>query len=221
MEGRECLRCGRKRGILTIHTWVPPRPWNRERYPEGFYSVRARCIDGAACDARRSKRDSRARLRSSRITIVEAPGAEADRQKPGHCGWCGEPMSRVNKAGETVPDKTRAYHRAERGERDCRSEVDHSYCFKADTALRLRAKLTGEDLRCAGCDLLCVAVVDGELRDQGRWWEADHELALEDGGAHTIENLRCRCQPCHARKSARENAARRAAPRSDQLTIGS
>lgn len=44
-------------------------------------------------------------------------------------------------------------------------------------------------------------------------WEADHEVALEDGGEHTLANLRRRCVPCHRAKTAAENSARAAARR--------
>jgi len=37
--------------------------------------------------------------------------------------------------------------------------------------------------------------------------EFDHHLAIIDGGAHTVENLRPLCGKCHALKSAREHKA--------------
>lgn len=35
----------------------------------------------------------------------------------------------------------------------------------------------------------------------------DHWLALVDGGAHSVDNLRPVCSGCHAKKSAREHRA--------------
>lgn len=85
-------------------------------------------------------------------------------------------MFRVNKAGETVPDRLRGYHRAERGERACRDEADGSSCWSARVAVRVRAKLAGERvLRCVDCGLECewlypreddVPCVCGHLRSE-------------------------------------------------------
>jgi 5-methylcytosine-specific restriction protein A len=41
------------------------------------------------------------------------------------------------------------------------------------------------------------------------WWEADHVVPLCEGGAHTIDNLRTLCVPCHKAETA-ALAARRA-----------
>jgi len=54
---------------------------------------------------------------------------------------------------------------------------------------------------CAGCGAA------------GGYWEADHKVALEEGGGHDLSNLQTLCggklDSCHARKT-REHAARRA-----------
>ena len=39
-------------------------------------------------------------------------------------------------------------------------------------------------------------------------WEADHEIEIQDGGAHTLENLKPRCACCHDAKTRREAARR-------------
>lgn len=217
----ECVTCGRKSDILAVYFWRPPGIY-RERFPQGMWSVRAKCFDRPACRARREKRRDRASVRASRITITTPPGNPKERAKPGNCCWCGGPMTRKNKAGEVVPDRRRSYHRAEHGERDCRAEVDASYTFDARIAIRRVARLAGDtELRCVDCDALCEHLTD-EFNGEGCvMWEADHELALEDGGEHALENLRARCCPCHRSKTGRENAARAAArrPPSRQLAI--
>lgn len=49
------------------------------------------------------------------------------------------------------------------------------------------------------------------LRDRsGSSLEADHIVALADGGAHALENLQTLCKPCHKSKTLRD-AARRSA----------
>ena len=54
------------------------------------------------------------------------------------------------------------------------------------------------DHRCAACrELLPVG------------WHLDHRVALGDGGADEAANMQPLCVPCHALKTARENAARR------------
>lgn len=55
----------------------------------------------------------------------------------------------------------------------------------------------GVAVRCSECQL------DGDLDDM----QFDHHLALIDGGAHEVENLRPLCTDCHAAKSAREHKA--------------
>jgi 5-methylcytosine-specific restriction endonuclease McrA len=39
-------------------------------------------------------------------------------------------------------------------------------------------------------------------------WDADHALALEDGGEHSLANLVTRCRVDHRSKTAQENRAR-------------
>jgi len=50
---------------------------------------------------------------------------------------------------------------------------------------------------------LCAAC--GRLDRRG---QVDHVVPLADGGANTQANLQFLCRACHARKTARENAAR-------------
>jgi 5-methylcytosine-specific restriction endonuclease McrA len=133
-------------------------------------------------------------------------------------------MYRVNKDGETVLDRTRSYHNADRTERDCRTEHSQSYTFDARWALLYAARLVGAtELRCVDCDARCSDLTNLYAGDGCVSWEADHELPLEDGGEHVIENLRCRCVPCHSAKTAHENVTRRRGREraaSPQLALG-
>jgi hypothetical protein len=47
-------------------------------------------------------------------------------------------------------------------------------------------------------------------------WHADHIVALEDGGEHSLANAQTLCEPCHSRKTAAENSARAAQRRGGQ-----
>ena len=63
-------------------------------------------------------------------------------------------------------------------------------------AMRLSVlKAHGASVMCSDCGA-DVLVSDVQI---------DHHLALVDGGAHEVENLRPLCIPCHAAKSAREH----------------
>lgn len=213
-EGRACSSCECRSNILPLWLWFPEQTTEWGQVHPARAHARARCFDSTACRARIVKREERGRLRSSRIYLSHRPGEPEQCEQPGHCGWCGEPMWRVNKAGETKPDRTRNYHRAERGERDCRKEADGSYCFSARTALKWEARNRGEtELHCADCGALCWRAKADSPNDEynGREfeeWQADHDIPIEDGGEHVIENLRPRCTPCHKAKTAREAADR-------------
>lgn len=41
------------------------------------------------------------------------------------------------------------------------------------------------------------------------YWEADHQLALDEGGCDELENVVTRCRPCHRGKTS-EQATRKA-----------
>lgn len=228
-EGQQCVVCDGKRWpLLTVRTWHPPRldPYRPEVTHPAFTSVRAKCIDRKSCIARVAKRQDRASVRSSKIFLTSRPGNDADCAQQGHCEWCGQPMWWTNKAGETKLDLRRSYHRAERGERDCRHEVNGSYAYGARNALlaatRAKARQNGyAELRCEDCHCLCELLLYApDAPVPSRWfmrqteatfeyWEADHEIELEDGGAHSLANLRCRCGPCHRAKTTRSAAKRR------------
>lgn len=213
-EGRACFHCGARRGILTVYHWRPATtrevfPGHVHRWPANLMA-RASCFDEAACRAREEKRSRRSSTRASCIVLVEpqAPGAKA-----GTCRWCGEPIykvpPRLDWQGER--DRRRSYHHgAKRGEPECLAAWNASRVWSARGAVVWRARQeTGGVLRCADCDAVCM----DEDGFEPVPWDADHELALEDGGEHVLANLVCRCQPCHRVKTARENAARARARR--------
>ena len=75
-------------------------------------------------------------------------------------------------------------------------------------AKRTRYRLVGG--RCEDCG----APLKGDLHpDDGVPWEGDHELEpwrFQDPiTANTVENTRCRCLPCHNRKTQASRRARR------------
>jgi hypothetical protein len=47
-------------------------------------------------------------------------------------------------------------------------------------------------------------------------WQADHVVALEDGGEHSLANAQTLCKGCHVQKTGAENAARARRRRGDQ-----
>lgn len=118
------------------------------------------------------------------------------------------------------------------GDRKCRSESADARVWDARDALRIAAKLADvAALACVDCGTVVEQLVQNAQLDAQLWqrvkgsprWEADHELALEDGGEHVLANLRVRCCPCHRTKTGLENAARARRRRDDktmQLTIG-
>lgn len=55
----------------------------------------------------------------------------------------------------------------------------------------------------------CRIRLKGDLYPDGASWECDHLIELVDGGTDEIENLRCRCLPCHRLKTAAARRARR------------
>lgn len=60
-----------------------------------------------------------------------------------------------------------------------------------------------------GCDVCHKLCCNGDFH-----W--DHNLALVDGGAHEIDNLRPLCAACHKPKSAREHSENARAKRREK-----
>ncbi len=221
-----CWECNARSGLLTIYH-VSPRPTDAVHWPEGArwsQHHRTVCCGAAACRARIVKRKARARQRSSVLFVLveprcpDAPG--------GTCKWCGEAI--YSSDGKGV-DRRRRYHygplnRHElRGrppmldEPDCVYWYHHWRTMDSRVALQREAEALGRTvLRCADCGRECSRQRPLRQSGQAGWWwdsrpwEADHELALEDGGEHRLENLAVRCAPCHRAKTAEENRARAA-----------
>jgi len=221
----ECWTCGARRGLLVVWYWRPARPFGNGSLPPHLYA-RPSCMDAAACNARVRKRRDRAQQRAGAIFVHERPCANPPLDA---CQWCGEPIELADPTD--YRRRQRTMHQGDEhevGDRNCRHESAGARVWNARDALRSAARHAGQTaLACADCG----EVVE-QLGDDGRWrglqtatvdgrtvstrvphWEADHEQALEDGGEHTMENLRCRCVPCHQAKTARE-ARERAARRS-------
>lgn len=208
----ECQRCGCKRDTATLSYVRPLEEW--ERTQSRFGSVRlivtsaTSCVNSAACSARREKRYDRSRTRAQVLVLEQPTAPDAAR---GTCRWCGEPIVRADNG---QPDRRRNYHYAKHGERDCVTEFNRSRTWDAREAIR---RLAGDVIVCVDCRVTCEGPpIDGEF--QAVPWEADHQVPLEDGGEHSIHNLRPRCVLCHTAKTARE-ATERARRRRPQQAL--
>lgn len=200
----ECGTCRGKKGVVTVYFVRSAKPW--EEGWDVVQSSRTCCLDRVACLARKAKRAERARLRATKIVICEAPAEGQDIPK-GHCWWCGERIELVGPGAARRHGRMRHYgDEHEAGDRDCRLEHLRPHAYEARDAIR---SVSEGEVVCADCGVVCER--DGKELVR---WDADHELALEDGGEHVIENLKCRCTQCHREKTGRENAARARARRS-------
>jgi len=94
--------------------------------------------------------------------------------------------------------------RQRRGE-DRPNAHQRGYCSKQHRAWR-QAVLTRDAWQCQMCGRIC-----SELREA----QADHKVAIADGGArYDVANGQCLCLACHAKKGAAELAARAGRPKS-------
>jgi 5-methylcytosine-specific restriction endonuclease McrA len=89
--------------------------------------------------------------------------------------------------------------------------------WNARSAVRWRERRDRGLVACVDCGTVCEGrnVMDGH---DAVPWEADHQVPLEDGGPHTLDNLRARCVPCHAIKTADEARCRAYARRGRVVT---
>jgi hypothetical protein len=193
-----CDVCGVRKGILTIWYGRPyrQRAWDvvTGLYVEGdevkwYWRGHAQCVDRASCEARREKRLQRSRTRGKLLVVAEPQFPNAPR---GQCRWCGDTLTGKNA-------KVRNYCYADREGKDCDMQAARSRAWSARDAVAARG-----DTACAICG------------SEDPNWDADHEIALEDGGEHTMENLRRLCSRCHKAKTKRENAERAARRREAQ-----
>lgn len=142
---------------------------------------------------------------------------------PGFCRWCGEAIVLLDPSD--YRRARRRYHYGdehEEGNKDCLSRWKGSTVWNTRIAVRRRDFEAKGAVACEDCGVVCVEKAaedrawtdpDGIERREGQRvelvvWEADHQIPLEDGGPHTLDNLRCRCVPCHRTKTAREATER-------------
>lgn len=127
--------------------------------------------------------------------------------RPRHCRQCGRPI--------TQGRRDRRWHDGRNGEPNCVTRRNARYLWWNSTVY-VREKVYARDHGiCAACGRDCSKPAGGGY--QGRQfvfprgdWDADHVVPLADGGRHSMVNLQTLChEPCHARKTAKENAKRR------------
>lgn len=140
-------------------------------------------------------------MRSKRGSVLFLALPVAPDAPKGTCRWCGAQLT-----GKRA--SVRRYCYPDREGRDCVQEYRDSMTWNPRQALLTMALKEGEELRCADCGFVVGVRLNDDGRYEERAWEADHEIPLWEGGEHTIENLRARCVPDHAAKTARESARR-------------
>lgn len=134
-----------------------------------------------------------AELRRGRLVLYCGIAQNRDRWGKGICVWCGEPIILADPTD--YRRRTRTRHRGDEHEqgdgRNCHKLFMQSYCWTARQLIEWRG-----DPCCAYC---------GEITEL---WEAEHTIALEDGGGRDPTNIVRSCVPCHRRKTAFEASAR-------------
>lgn len=215
-----CWRCRSKTSLRIYRvgqirrparTYGAGMPYERHVPAQRWSIVSAECIDEDACRARssaayeaRQKRSGNLRWAQSRF---ESPNLDLPK---GTCRWCGEPIVFVD--GTDYRLKARQRHRGDEwevGDRNCRREHNRTFAATPRDLIQHRG-----DPCCVDCGDRGERFVPNEDGEGGTWiqtgeWEADHVVPIADGGSHDPTNIARRCVECHARKTARENAARR------------
>lgn len=146
-----------------------------------------------------------AEIRGQRLVLYCGIAQNRERWGKGVCCWCGEPIVLADPTDYRRATRTR--HRGDEheiGDRNCHKLFMQSYCYTARELVERRG-----DPCCAYC---------GEITEQ---WEAEHTLALKDGGSHDPTNIVRSCVPCHKRKTATEATARAERRRLARVAAGS
>jgi hypothetical protein len=209
-----CEICGVVRGTWIIYHYWPRRESGRWASSEHL-TARRRCIDAATCRARADRKQRNAKARRGRFELGGKPPLPFPDVRKGTCCWCGEPIT-----GENASRRT--YHYTKYGEPDCHGarsvQVWKRTTWEPRVAVRYREFSEIGVLLCKDCGEVCETPTERYEQDEFnvhgehnvlKAWEADHEHAIEDGGPHTLDNLFCRCKPCHRAKTTRERQARR------------
>lgn len=173
-------------------------------------SMWAQCVDRDTCEERSSTAYEKRQRRTGNLRWAQSRFESPNIDLPkGSCRWCGEPIVFVE--GTDYRVKRRERHRGDEhevGDRNCRREHDRTFAANPRELIMHRG-----DPCCVDCGEAEVWVDPGD-GTEGWWkegeWEADHVIAVEDGGPHTPVNIARRCVRCHREKTNRENAARRA-----------
>lgn len=181
-----------------------------ERPEERWSGLSARCVDAVACKARSSMAYEKRQRRSGNLRWAQSRFESPNLDLPkGNCRWCGEVIVYVEGVDYRV--KRRERHRGDEhevGDQNCRREHDRTFAANARELVQNRG-----DPCCVDCGDRNEKFVPNEDGGGGYWyetgeWEADHHLAIEDGGPHTPVNICRRCVPCHRAKTNAENRAR-------------
>lgn len=150
-----------------------------------------------------------AEIRSGKLVLY---CGVAENRRPvgkGVCCWCGDPIVLADPTD--YRRRTRTRHRGDEhevGDRNCHKLFMASYCYTARELVERRG-----DPCCVDCGDIGDVWQPNEDGVGGAWvnlglWEADHRIALIDGGAHDPTNIERRCRDCHSRKTKREATAR-------------
>lgn len=159
-----------------------------------------------------------ASVRSQLLIVLEPP--YSGEWVPGACRWCGEPIE-LRDPKTNYRQRQRTIHYGDEfefeGSPRCRRSFNRSRVWSArDALLMLHYEFAeGQALGCARCG---VVVQNADPMDGTDLvpWEADHIVALEDGGAHEVANFQALCVPCHREKTAAEATARAARRRTER-----
>lgn len=211
-----CRACERK-DVLLVYSVRPIRVGG-----DRWSIIAARCVDHGSCFEVQQARRAKASRRTG-LFILEQP--KAPDASPPFCRWCGEEIVLVEPVD--YRRRTRNYHRGDEfevGDFNCGAAYSRARTYEPRVAVFHREVEAHGVLACVDCGVVCAEpnpdsrfpTMNLAMAIEVTRWEADHDVPLEDGGPHTLDNLRCRCCPCHRAKTAAENRARAAKRRVDK-----